>query len=150
MDGSVQMSKLLQHQIKKVVPERMKWMKSAIKQKYFDSFSALTMANSNQFHTICLDTQPPIFYLNNVSHSIIAVIKKLNRASKAKGNGCLAAYTFDASPTAVIYAPQRNMHKLLNLILHYFPLPGLRGRYPKIPTKMQRGHLYTSERFCQP
>ncbi|KAA1067526.1 diphosphomevalonate decarboxylase [Puccinia graminis f. sp. tritici] len=123
MDGSVQTSELLQHRIEKVVPERMKRMKSAIKQKDFDSFAALTMADSNQFHAVCLDTQPPIFYLNDVSRSIIAVIEELNRASKAEGDGCLAAYTFDAGPNAVIYAPKRNMRKLLNLILHYFPLP---------------------------
>ncbi|KAA1111643.1 diphosphomevalonate decarboxylase [Puccinia graminis f. sp. tritici] len=123
MDGSVQTSELLQHRIEKVVPERMKRMKSAIKEKDFDSFAALTMADSNQFHAVCLDTQPPIFYLNDVSRSIIAVIEELNRASKAEGDGCLAAYTFDAGPNAVIYAPKRNMRKLLNLILHYFPLP---------------------------
>ncbi|WAR63975.1 hypothetical protein PtB15_16B134 [Puccinia triticina] len=125
MDATVQSSGLLQHRIKNVVPERMKRMKQAIKERDFDSFAELTMADSNQFHAVCLDTQPPIFYLNDVSRSIIAVIEELNRSSKAEGDGYVAAYTFDAGPNAVIYAPKRNMRKVLNLILHYFPLPDL-------------------------
>ena len=28
----------------------------------------LTMADSNQFHATCLDTYPPIFYMNDTSH----------------------------------------------------------------------------------
>ncbi|KAH9446947.1 hypothetical protein MJO29_015363 [Puccinia striiformis f. sp. tritici] len=123
MDATVQTSTLLQHRIEKVVPERMKLMKQAIKDKNFDDFAELTMADSNQFHAVCLDTQPPIFYLNDVSRSIIAVIEELNRSSKLEGDGYVAAYTFDAGPNAVIYAPKRNMRKVLNLILHYFPLP---------------------------
>lgn len=127
MDNTVQTSQLLQHRINHTVPDRMKRMKLAIKERNFDTFAELTMADSNQFHAVCLDTQPPIFYLNDVSRSIIAVIEELNRCSKAEGYGYVAAYTFDAGPNAVIYAPKRNMRKVLNLILHYFPLPESEG-----------------------
>ncbi|PLW12654.1 hypothetical protein PCANC_22136 [Puccinia coronata f. sp. avenae] len=123
MSTTVQTSPLLQHRIKNVVPERMEQMKQAITAQDFDQFAQLTMADSNQFHAVCLDTQPPIFYLNDVSRSIIAIVEELNRCSKAEGDGYVAAYTFDAGPNAVIYAPKRNMRKLLNLVLYYFPLP---------------------------
>ena len=32
----------------------------------FETFGQLTMADSNQFHATCLDTYPPIFYLNDI------------------------------------------------------------------------------------
>ncbi|MBW0474799.1 hypothetical protein O181_014514 [Austropuccinia psidii MF-1] len=123
MEATVNTSELLQHRIKNVVPERMKGMKAAIIAKDFDKFAELTMADSNQFHAVCLDTTPPIFYLNDVSRAIIAVVEELNRSSRAEGDGYVAAYTFDAGPNAVIYAPKRNMRKVINLILRYFPLP---------------------------
>lgn len=34
--------------------------------------------DSNQFHAICLDTYPPIFYLNDVSKQIIQVLTRYN------------------------------------------------------------------------
>jgi len=38
----------------------------------------ITIRDSNQFHAICLDTYPPIFYLNDFSKTIISIITKLN------------------------------------------------------------------------
>ncbi|KNZ52342.1 diphosphomevalonate decarboxylase [Puccinia sorghi] len=122
MDVTVQTSALLKHRVEQVVPARMKEMKEAIGDKDFDRFARLTMADSNQFHAVCLDSQPPIFYLNDVSRSIITLIEELNRASNAQGLGYVAAYTFDAGPNAVIYAPRYHMRTVLNLILHYFPM----------------------------
>lgn len=43
-------------------------MDKAIKTRDFALFAKLTCADSNQFHAVCLDTVPPIFYLNNTSH----------------------------------------------------------------------------------
>lgn len=123
MEATVQTSELLQHRIQHVVPARMKRIIQAIRAKDFDTFAEVTMADSNQFHAVCLDTSPPIFYINDVSRSIISVIEELNRGSKAQGDGYVAAYTFDAGPNAVIYAPKRNMAKVINLIVKYFPLP---------------------------
>eukprot|EP00466_Bigelowiella_natans_P012481 jgi/Bigna1/68404/fgenesh1_pg.6_\ len=52
------------YRAKHVVPKRMEAMKAAIRTKDFDAFAKLTMADSNQFHAICLDTEPPLFYMN--------------------------------------------------------------------------------------
>lgn len=121
MQRTVETSTLLQHRIKEVVPARMQAITTAIQQKDFDSFARITMADSNSFHAVCLDTEPPIFYLNDVSRSIISVIVEYNRASVARGEGYKAAYTYDAGPNAVIYALEKDIKDIFQLILAYFP-----------------------------
>lgn len=117
MQRTVQTSPLLQHRIKDVVPGRMDDISKAIREKDFESFAKITMKDSNSFHAVCLDTEPPIFYLNDVSRSVIAVVEELNRAAGKP----IAAYTFDAGPNAVIYTLEENMPKVLNLINRFFP-----------------------------
>ena len=39
--------------------------------------------DSNQFHAVCLDTYPPIFYLNDVSRRVIHMVSTLNSAAPA-------------------------------------------------------------------
>ena len=93
----------------------------AIYDKDFDTFAKITMADSNQFHAVALDTEPPIFYMNDVSRTIIALIVEYNRISVASGGGYKAAYTYDAGPNAVIYALEENIKEILQLIVSYFP-----------------------------
>lgn len=57
------------------------------------------MQDSNQFHAVCQDTYPPIFYMNDMSKSIIRLVHVIN----AFYGSIKAAYTFDAGPNAVIY-----------------------------------------------
>ena len=66
-------------------------------QKDFQTFAEITMMDSNQFHATCLDTFPPIFYMNDVSRAVVATVHALNKASGRN----LCAYTFDAGPNAV-------------------------------------------------
>lgn len=120
MQRTVETSPLLQHRLK-VVPGRMDDISKAIRERDFDSFAKITMADSNQFHAVCLDTSPPIFYLNDVSRSIIALVEELNRASLANGKGYVAAYTFDAGPNAVIYAMEENMQMIVAAVSRFFP-----------------------------
>ena len=61
------------------------------------------MQDSNQFHAVCLDTYPPIFYMNDTSKAIIRLVHALNAFN---GSIC-AAYTFDAGPNAVIYTLEK-------------------------------------------
>jgi len=122
MQLTVETSELLQDRIKNVVPRRMEEIITAIKTKDFDAFAQLTMKDSNQFHAVCLDTFPPIFYLNDVSKAIIAVVTELNRVSLASGGPYVAAYTFDAGPNAVIYAEEANMSEIISLVQRFFPV----------------------------
>lgn len=121
MQRTVETSTLLQHRIKHVVPERMQAISAAIKARDFDAFARITMQDSNQFHAVALDTDPPIFYMNDVSRSIIALIVEYNRLSVEAGGKLKAAYTYDAGPNAVIYTPKENVKEIVSLIVKYFP-----------------------------
>jgi len=121
MQRTVKTSPLLQHRIKNVVPARMERISKAILDKDFDTFATITMADSNQFHAVALDTEPPIFYMNDVSRTIIALVVEYNRHSLASGGGYKAAYTYDAGPNAVIYALEENVKEIAQLIVSYFP-----------------------------
>ncbi|KAL3718872.1 hypothetical protein ACJRO7_003907 [Eucalyptus globulus] len=118
MRESVETSLLLQHRAKEVVPKRILKMEEAIQNRDFASFAALACADSNQFHAVCLDTSPPIFYMNDTSHRIINCVEKWNRSEEAPQ----VAYTFDAGPNAVLIARNRKAASLLiQRLLYYFP-----------------------------
>ena len=121
MQRTVETSTLLQHRIQEVVPKRMEQMIKAIKAKDFAVFAEVTMRDSNSFHAVALDTDPPIFYMNDVSRAIVAVVVEYNRASVANGGPVKAAYTFDAGPNAVIYALEKDMQEIIRLICYFFP-----------------------------
>ena len=117
MERSVQNSELLKYRASHIVPERMKLMEKAIMERNFDEFGKLTIQDSNQFHAVCLDTYPPVMYLNDISKFIINVITQYN-----EHYGCVkAAYTFDAGPNAVIYTTKDVLPELLQVIHHFFP-----------------------------
>lgn len=117
MRESVETSMLIQHRAKEVVPKRILGMEEAIKNRDFPSFTKLTCADSNQFHAVCLDTTPPIFYMNDTSHRIISCIEKWNCLESPQ-----VAYTFDAGPNAVMIARNRKVAALLlQRLLFYFP-----------------------------
>jgi len=112
MQATVATSQLFPHRANTVVPQRMEQMVAAITNRDFASFAKLTMADSNSFHSVCLDTTPPIFYLNDVSRNAIRVIEELNRTQGTP----IAAYTFDAGPNAVVYYDEKNQHVVLGTL----------------------------------
>ena len=120
MQRTVETSPLLQHRLR-VVPRRMEAISVAIQHRDFGEFAKITMADSNQFHAVCLDTSPPIFYLNDVSRGVIGMVEELNRAAGTVGEGYVAAYTFDAGPNAVIYALEKWMPLIEHLVRRFFP-----------------------------
>ncbi|BFG21029.1 hypothetical protein CerSpe_073030 [Prunus speciosa] len=118
MRDTVETSLLLQHRAKEVVPKRILKMEEAIKNRDFASFAQLACTDSNQFHAVCLDTCPPIFYMNDTSHRIISLVEKWNRAAGTPQ----VAYTFDAGPNAVLIARNRETAALLvQKLLFCFP-----------------------------
>ncbi|KAL2548977.1 GHMP kinase family protein [Forsythia ovata] len=115
---TVETSMLIQHRAKEVVPKRIIQMEEAIKNRDFPSFAHLACADSNQFHAVCLDTTPPIFYMNDTSHRIISCVEKWNRSEGTPQ----VAYTFDAGPNAVLISHNRKTAAhLLQRLLFYFP-----------------------------
>ncbi|KAJ1676007.1 diphosphomevalonate decarboxylase [Spiromyces aspiralis] len=126
MQTTVQTSELFPTRCRDVVPQRMEAMKRAILDRDFETFATITMKDSNQFHACCLDTYPPIFYLNDASRAIIQLIHAFNnqKVDPATGKPVIrAAYTFDAGPNAVIYAPKGAMRELVQLVTYFFPKP---------------------------
>ncbi|KAK1059505.1 diphosphomevalonate decarboxylase [Friedmanniomyces endolithicus] len=99
MQATVKTSELFTHRAQHVVPARMTAMEECIKNRDFATFADLTMKDSNNFHATCLDTSPPIFYMNDTSRAAVRVCEAINTsAGKA-----ICAYTFDAGPNAVVY-----------------------------------------------
>lgn len=68
----------LQFRAEAVVPTRMREMARCVLERDFQAFAQLTMKDSNQFHATCLDTFPPISYLNDTSRRIIHLVHRFN------------------------------------------------------------------------
>ncbi|RDA89080.1 hypothetical protein CP532_2209 [Ophiocordyceps camponoti-leonardi (nom. inval.)] len=99
MQQTVESSGLFPQRVSTVVPANMMAMERAVKARDFAAFAKVTMAESNSFHACCLDTYPPIFYLNDVSRAAIRAVEAINAAAETT----VAAYTFDAGPNCVVY-----------------------------------------------
>ena len=123
MTTSVNTSALLAHRASAVVPARLAAIEDAVRERDFAAFARLTMQDSNQFHATCLDTYPPIFYMNDTSRLIIGLVHDLNAAAQARDprRGPLAAYTFDAGPNAVLYVRRRDVPVVLAAVTAAFP-----------------------------
>jgi diphosphomevalonate decarboxylase len=84
----------------------------AIREKDFETLALITMRDSNNMHATMLDTWPPIFYMNDVSRSIVYKIHDLNLGEGRN----IAAYTFDAGPNAHIITTDSNKAKVLEIL----------------------------------
>ena len=102
METSRKTSELLAYRASSIVQGRLDAIKKAYNERDFETFGRITMQDSNQFHAVCLDTYPPIFYMNDISRMIIRIVHALNNVL----GGIKAAYTFDAGPNAVIYTTE--------------------------------------------
>ncbi|KAJ2633474.1 diphosphomevalonate decarboxylase [Coemansia sp. RSA 1290] len=119
MQTTVETSRLFAERVKAVVPQRMVAMQNAIAARDFAAFAEITMRDSNQFHAVCLDTFPPISYMNDTSRAIVGLVHAFNSAV----GRVAAAYTYDAGPNAVIYALKDDMRDIVELFTSCFPRP---------------------------
>ncbi|XP_066274886.1 diphosphomevalonate decarboxylase-like [Branchiostoma lanceolatum] len=117
MQTTVKTSALIKYRAEHVVPSRQEEMRQAVLDRDFQTFGEITMKDSNQFHATCLDTYPPIFYLNETSKHIIHLVHRYNQHQ----GKIRAAYTFDAGPNAVLYLLQEDVPEVLALFHHFFP-----------------------------
>lgn len=117
METSRATSSLLHYRASTIVNGRLAEIEKAYLDRDFQTFGKITMQDSNQFHATCLDTYPPIFYLNDISRMIIRMVHVINDYF-----GCIkAAYTFDAGPNAVLYTLDDNVPLLLSIFGIFFP-----------------------------
>lgn len=117
MVQSADTSSLLSYRANIIVPDRLKLIKQSLLNKDFSTFSKITMLDSNQFHAICMDTYPPIFYLNDTSKNIAEIIHKYNECA----GEIRASYTFDAGPNAILFTLEHHVVELCALLLKVFP-----------------------------
>lgn len=117
MARSVESSELLKYRSESIVPKRISAIKEAILKRDFERFADITMQDSNQFHAICLDTYPPIFYLNETSKQIIKICSTINEFYGSNR----VAYTFDAGPNACIYLLEECVSEFIEAVRCFFP-----------------------------
>nr|XP_026693140.1 diphosphomevalonate decarboxylase [Ciona intestinalis] len=117
MQRSVETSALLKHRIENIVPHRIKVLKQAVLEKDFCLFAEICMKESNQLHAICMDTFPPLRYLNNVSEKIMNFVYSYNE----RCGSTRVAYTFDAGPNAFLFTLAPFAEDLANQIYQVFP-----------------------------
>lgn len=134
METSRLTSPLLQFRAESVVQKRLDTIEAAFLERDFETFGKLTMQDSNQFHAVCLDTYPPIFYMNDMSKAIMRLVHVINAHY-----GCIkAAYTFDAGPNAVIYTLDEDVSMVLAVMAKYFPAPNASDLYCNKPAEFDR------------
>ncbi|KAH9491651.1 hypothetical protein Btru_030588 [Bulinus truncatus] len=98
------------------IEKKMELITQAIKEKDFPTFAKITMQDSNQFHAVCLDTYPPVFYMTDVSRQIIQLVHAINEITgKVK-----VAYTFDAGPNACLYLLENDVPLVVSFVRHFF------------------------------
>jgi len=124
MQNSVVTSELLKYRTSHVVPQREERIKKAISERNFQNLAEEVMKDSNSFHSVCSDTYPPIFYLNDTSKRIIHLVHAYNNHY----GKCKAAYTFDAGPNAVIFVQPEDAAELKALLEFYFPVEGTEAK----------------------
>eukprot|EP01100_Stratorugosa_tubuloviscum_P006430 TRINITY_DN2779_c0_g1_i1.p1 TRINITY_DN2779_c0_g1~~TRINITY_DN2779_c0_g1_i1.p1 ORF type:complete len:416 (-),score=161.86 TRINITY_DN2779_c0_g1_i1:44-1291(-) len=117
MQQSVKTSPIMQDRINITVPQRMLQIEQAILNKDFATFADLTMKDSDDFHEVCHTTNPPIYYLNDISRKIIRIINSFN----ASLGSPKIAYTFDAGPNAVLYLLDDVFDQIVSIVLKNFP-----------------------------
>jgi len=88
----------------KIAEAEAKKAETAIRNRDFNLLAEIVMRDSNNLHAVCLDSWPPIIYLNDVSRAIIYAIHELNE-NYGKN---VAAYTFDAGANAHIITTQKH------------------------------------------
>jgi len=114
---STETSELLPHRVQIVEGRRLGQLESALARKDFNELGQIIMQDSNCFHAICLDTQPPLFYLNDKSKEIIRLVNEFN---KYKGDRIRVAYSFDAGPNAFLFLLDEDLNEFLSLIRYMY------------------------------
>lgn len=117
------------------LPKLIKKTKEAILKKDHQKLFEIAMRESDNLHSVMLDTWPPIIYLNDTSKKVIDSILNYNK------NGIKAGYTFDAGPNPVVFTLQkyaRDIKKILRQCGIKKVIVSRVGLGPKI---LETGHL---------
>ncbi|KAL7668884.1 hypothetical protein ACOME3_009566 [Neoechinorhynchus agilis] len=122
MRRSVETSKFLTKRLEDFSGENsvVQRMLNAIETKDFNEFSEIVMKESNKLHAICMDTYPPLLYLNDASRAFINFVHQVNAFSNEEGEPNRLAYSFDAGPNAFCFADRKDTVAALLKIVQTF------------------------------
>ena len=91
----------------------------AIKTKDFNTFAEIVMKDSSQFHAVCMDTYPPVIYLNEQSKHLIDLVHSYNHMNE--NQTLKVAYTFDAGPNPFCFIHNEHVEEFLRLLKYFYP-----------------------------
>ncbi|CAD5212637.1 unnamed protein product [Bursaphelenchus okinawaensis] len=116
MQKTIETSSLFGHRVDKVVPQHVEDLKKAVAASDFEALGRVIIQESNQLHAVCLDTFPPILYLNDRSRALINFICGYNN----KIGRLAAAYTFDAGPNCCVFIQEKDVKPFLQAFADKF------------------------------
>ncbi len=120
METSTKTSDLLKYRVKLVEDERLNEMQSKIKDKNFNQMGKLAIRDSNCFHAVCMDTYPPLFYLNDKSKEIIRLVNAYNKFEQLEKDDLKVFYSFDAGPNAFLFILDKYLSEFIYLIYIFY------------------------------
>ncbi|CAF1181527.1 unnamed protein product [Adineta ricciae] len=101
------------------VNDKIEKLIEAIRIKDFNTFAKIVMMDSSQFHAVCMDTYPPVIYLNEQSKHLIDLVHAYNETDE---NGAMkVAYTFDAGPNPFCFIREQHAEEFLRLLKYIYP-----------------------------
>ena len=101
------------------INEKIEKLIEAIRVKDFNTFAKIVMMDSSQFHAVCMDTYPPVIYLNEQSKHLIDLVHAYNHID---GDETMkVAYTFDAGPNPFCFIRQEHVDEFLRLLKCFYP-----------------------------
>ena len=123
MEQSKITSEFLKHRVDNLVDKRLKSISEHIKNKDISELCKITMIESNSLHSVCLDTFPPLHYMNETSFFIVKCVNLLNGFyNKDKNTNIICGYSFDAGANAFIFTTEDkndNIQSFLSVMLDY-------------------------------
>ncbi|CAF0936062.1 unnamed protein product [Adineta steineri] len=100
------------------VNDKIEKLIQAIKIKDFNTFAKIVMMDSSQFHAVCMDTYPPVIYLNEQSKHLIDLVHAFNKTDE--NETMKVAYTFDAGPNPFCFIREEHVDEFLSLLKHFY------------------------------
>ncbi|KAL0245103.1 hypothetical protein GEMRC1_009183 [Eukaryota sp. GEM-RC1] len=97
--------------------ERLSRLIDAFESHDYQTIFDLTMIDSDDLHSMCHSTIPPINYLNASSQKLITAVKSINESF----GETIVGYTFDAGPNGFVLFHQNSFKQVISGLSSYYP-----------------------------
>ena len=132
MKETIKTSELYKKRLENV-EETLENLMNKLKFKDYHSAFEIIMKDSNNFHATCLDTFPPLFYINDFTKAIINSIHAYN--SHCGENRI--AYTVDAGPHSTIIGKSEDINVYLSNFSQVFSESSHWNKSPKLVSRLE-------------